>query len=207
MTEPLVLIVLLLLVGVVVLVVVLMRRRTAAPPTAPPPPKDPFRSVDDDVLRGDPRTLKAGDLVEIRGATYTVRGSLYLTEQSWGWAEHLLDDPTGGRKVWLSVEEDHDLELVLWHAVAAATVRPGEPTVDFDGRRYHDDESGTARFTSSGTTGLNASGTVKYHDYKAKDGALLSFESYAGPGESDKWEVGRGEPLVRAEVRVWAQGG
>jgi hypothetical protein len=201
------LLVLVLLAVVAVLVVLLLRRRRPAPPAGPEAPRDPFRDTGEDVLRGDPRTLKAGDLVEIRGITYTVRGTLVYSEQSWSWAEHMLDDASGGPKVWLGVEEDPDLELSLWHEVPGATVQPGPASLDFDGRRYHKDESGTARFASSGTTGLSASGTAKYVDYEAKDGALLSFESYAGPGEPDKWEVGRGEPLVRAEVRVWSQGG
>lgn len=203
----LVIVVVLLLIVVAVLVVVLLRRRRTTAPTSAPAPQDPFRDTGEDVLRGDPRTLKAGDLVEIRGTTYTVRGSLHYTEQSWGWTEHLLDDASGGRKLWLSVEEDPDLELSLWHEVPSATVTPGPATIDFDGRRYTKDESGKAKFTSSGTTGLHGSGTAKYVDYESKDGALLSFESYAQAGEADKWEVGRGESLLRTEVRVWAQGG
>jgi hypothetical protein len=201
----LVLLVFALLIAVAVLVIVLLRRQ--ATPKTPSAPQDPFRDTGEDVLRGDPRTLKAGDLVEIRGTTYTVRGTLVYTEQSWTWSEHMLDDSSGGRKVWLSVEEDPDLELSLWHEVPGATVAPGPQTVDFDGRRYSKDESGNAKFVSTGTTGLSGSGIAKYVDYEAKDGALLSFESYAGPGESDKWEVGRGEPLLRSEVRVWSQGG
>ncbi len=206
MTALLVVLVVVLLAAVVVLAAVLLRRRRT-PQDPPPAVQDPFRDSDADVLRGDPRTLTAGDTVEIKGQAYTVRGSLHYTEQSWGWAEHLLDDAAGGPKVWLSVEEDPDLELALWHEVPSATVTPGAATVDFDGRRYTKDESGTARFTSSGATGLHAAGTAKYVDYAAQDGALLSFESYAGPGEADRWEVGRGGPLRRAEVRVWSRGG
>ncbi|GAA3210116.1 DUF4178 domain-containing protein [Dactylosporangium siamense] len=204
MTALLVVLVVVLLAAVAVLTAVLLRRRR--PPQGPAKAQDPFRDTDADVLRGDPRSLAAGDTVEIKGQAYTVRGSLHYTEQSWGWAEHLLDDAAGGPKVWLSVEEDPDLELALWHEVPSATVSPGAATVDFDGRRYTRDESGTARFASTGTTGLHAAGTAKYVDYAAADGALLSFESYAGPGEADRWEVGRGEPLRRAEVRVWSRG-
>ena len=196
----------LLLIAVAVLIVVLLRGR-ARRPAPPPVPADPFRSTDEDVLRGDPRTLKTGDTVEIRAAAYTVRGSLHLTEGSWAWAEHLLDDASGS-KVWLSVEEDPDLRLVLWRAVPSATVLPSGPTVDFDGRLYTRDDAGTARFTTTGSTGLASSGTVRYRDYRAPDGALLSFESYGEPtGGHEKWEVGRGEPVPRADVRVWAQGG
>ena len=190
--------------GVVIAVVALGRaRRQREAPVPAPASVDPFQTGDTDALRGDPRALKPGDIVEIRTKSYAVRGSLTFAEGHWGWAEHLLDDAAGG-KVWLSVEEDPDLELVLWHEVPSATVAPGAPTVDFDGRRYTRDEGGKARYTAVGTTGLNPSGTVRYEDYAAPDGALLSFESY---GDSGKWEVGRGEKLHRAEVLIYPQGG
>ncbi|GAA4443418.1 hypothetical protein GCM10023170_019730 [Phytohabitans houttuyneae] len=190
--------------GAVIAVVALSRaRRQREAPVPPPASVDPFQTGDTDALRGDPRALKPGDIVEIRTKSYAVRGTLKFTEGDWGWAEHLLDDAAGG-KVWLSVEEDPDLELVLWHEVPSATVTPGAPTVDFDGRRYTRDEGGHARYTATGTTGLNPTGTVRYEDYAAPDGALLSFESY---GDSGKWEVGRGEKLHRAEVLIYPQAG
>jgi hypothetical protein len=183
--------------------VAVWRARSARTPAQRPAAVDPFRGADEDALRGDPRALKPGDIAEVRGRAYAVRGSLHFTEGSWGWNEHLLDDAEG-RKVWLSVEDDPDLELVLWTEVPSATVRPGPSTVDFDGRRYTSEESGRARFAGVGTTGLEPAGTVRYHDYAAPDGALLSFESY---GDSDRWEVGRGEPLHRSELRIYPQAG
>jgi hypothetical protein len=189
--------------GVVIAVVAVRRARRKATPTAHKRPADPFRTVDDDAdaLRGDPRRIAPGDIVDIRGVSYGVRGTLRFTEGDWGWAEHLLDDARG-RKVWLSVEEDPDLELALWTEVPSATVEPGSATIDFDGRRYTRDESGRAGYTATGTTGLNPTGTVRYQDYTAPDGALLSFESY---GEGARWEAGRGERLHRAEVQIYAQ--
>lgn len=189
--------------GVVIAVIALNRARRTRQAPAAPAPADPFQTGDTDALRGDPRALKPGDIVEIRTRSYAVRGTLKFSEGDWGWAEHLLDD-AAGNKVWLSVEEDPDLELVLWHEVPSATVTPGTPTVEFDGRRYTRDEGGVARYTATGTTGLNPTGTVRYEDYTAPDGALLSFESY---GDSGKWEVGRGEKLHRAEVLIYPQGG
>ncbi|SCL38334.1 protein of unknown function [Micromonospora pallida] len=185
--------------GVVVVLVALRRsRRQPSAPTA----ADPFRDHDADALRGDPRRLRPGDLVEIRQVTYAVRGSLHLTEGGWSWDEHLLDTADGTKR-WLSVEEDPDLELVLWTAEPDATVTPGPPTVDFDGRRYRSDESGQARWTATGTTGLGPTGSVRYHDYTASGGARLSFEKY---GDAD-WEVARGELLRRPEVMIYPQGG
>jgi len=202
-------------IAAVVAVVAVRVRHRPPPPSRPVPHRledeppspfntvDPFHTVETDILRGDPRALKPGDIAEIRGRSYAVRGTLHFIEGDWGWAEHLLDNG-GGHKLWLSVEEDPDLELVLWTEVPTATVVPGEPTLDFDGRRYTHDDSGQAHFTGVGTTGLNPVGTMKYHDYAAPDGALLCFEQYGG---SERWEVGRGERLHRAELHIYPQAG
>ncbi|MGW4498672.1 DUF4178 domain-containing protein [Micromonospora sp. NPDC004336] len=184
--------------GVVVAVVALRRARSR--PKAHPSPVDPLRDRDADALRGDPRRLKPGDIVEIRGTSYAVRGSIRLVEGGWSWAEHLLDDAAGLRR-WLSVEEDPELELVLWAAEPGATVTPGAPTIDFAGRRYNWDESGQARYTATGTTGLDPNGTMRYHDYQAPGGARLSFEAYGEAG----WEVALGEVLHRADVMIYPQ--
>jgi hypothetical protein len=189
--------------GAVIIVVAVQRgqqRNKAAQRAAAKQPTDPFRDHDADALRGDPRRLRPGDIVEIRGTSYAVRGSIHFTEGDWGWAEHLLDDARG-TKIWLSVEEDPDLELVFWTAEPSATVTPGAPTIDFGGRRYTSEESGRARFTTTGTTGLNPTGTVRYHDYTAAGGARLSFEAYGDAG----WEVARGEVLHRAEIMIYPQ--
>ncbi|MFG3698771.1 DUF4178 domain-containing protein [Micromonospora sp. NPDC047620] len=184
--------------GVVVAVVALRRGRSR--PQRPKDPGDPLRDRDSDALRGDPRRLKPGDIVEIRGTSYAVRGSIRLVEGGWSWAEHLLDDAAGVRR-WLSVEEDPELELVLWAAEPGTTVTPGAPTIDFAGRRYNWDESGQARYTATGTTGLDPTGTMRYHDYQAPGGARLSFEAYGEAG----WEVALGEVLHRADVMIYPQ--
>jgi hypothetical protein len=158
-------------------------------------PKDPFSSADDDALRGNPRTLKPGDMVEVRGETFAVRGTLTLSQGGFSWTENFLDTGTG-RKAWVSVEEDPDLEVVLWEEVTGVTATPGPETVEVDGRRYSSDEAGSARFTSAGTTGLTT-GNMSYHDYAAGD-ARLSFEDF-GSG----WECARGQVLGRAEFRIF----
>lgn len=159
-------------------------------------PGDPFSSADDDAVRGNPRTLKPSDLIEIRGETFAVRGTLRLTQDGFTWTENFLD--TGlGRKAWISVEDDPDLEVVLWQELQGVTVVPGPPTIDLDGRRYFSDEAGSANFTSAGTTGLAPTGRMRYHDYAAGD-ERLSFEDFGG-----SWECARGEVLGHAEYRIF----
>ena len=190
------------LIGVagVVIAVVALRRARSGP--RPPAPADPFRDRDSDALRGDPRKLRPGDIVEIRQVPYTVRGSVHLVEGGWSWAEHLLDD-AGGVKRWLSVESEPDLEMVLWTSEPSATVTPGAPTLEIAGRRYNWDESGQAKYTATEGTGLDPRGTMRYYDYQAPGGARLSFEAYGEAG----WEVNLGEQLHRAEVMIYPQGG
>ncbi|MBN6038755.1 DUF4178 domain-containing protein [Amycolatopsis sp. 195334CR] len=201
MVDALVVVLLVLVLVALVVVGVLLARRGWAKPAEPAPGTDPFGSADVDAVRGDPRELAPGALVEIRGESYGVRGTLRLTEDGWSWTEHLLEN-AAGRRFWLSVEEDPELELVLFTALSDVTVTPGK-TIELDGRSYRHQESGTATFTAEGTTGLDSGGTVHYQDYAAGDDARLSLESY---GESGKWEVSRGEVLSRYEVRTYPAG-
>ena len=191
--------------AIAIIVVRALSRRSGRPSAPSGRHADPFHDADADALRGDPTALKPGDLAEIRGQTYAVRGTLRFAAGAWTWSEHLLDNGDGPR-TWLSVEHDPDLALALWVQVPSATVRPGEPTVDFDGRRYVREEAGRARYTGVGTTGLDPAGSVEYQDYAAPDGPLLSFERF-GSAEPADWEVARGEKLHRAELRIFAQGG
>ncbi|GAB3282535.1 DUF4178 domain-containing protein [Parasphingorhabdus pacifica] len=161
-------------------------------------PTDPFHTGDVDSLRGDPRELTAGDIVEVRGLSYTVRGTVRLSEGGWTWSEHLLDDAKG-EQAWLSVEEDPDLILSLWTPVEADELSPGPKEVEYDGRTYRSDESGSADYRSEATTGLSEQGTVRYHDYEGADGAMLGFEAYGDAG----WEVSTGETLSRYDVRIY----
>lgn len=194
------LVVLLIVVAVLgAFIAIQLRKRNGAERTsARGEPTDPFHTGDTDSLRGDPRSLEAGDIVELRGLSYTVRGSVRLSEGGWTWSEHLLDDAKG-TQVWLGVEEDPDLVLSLWTPVEEAELSPGPKEIEFDGRTYRSEESGTATYRSEATTGLSEQGTVRYHDYESSDGAMLGFESHGDAG----WEISTGEELTRYEVRIY----
>lgn len=176
----------------------LVRRKNE--PAAPPVPVDPFADKDTDALRGDPRALKAGDIVDIFGETFTVRGSLRLKEGGYQWSEHLLDTAKGTRK-WLSVEEDPELELVLWTETPGVPA-PGGAELEYEGKRFRLEESGNAQYRSEATTGLTPAGTLAYHDYVAEDGTRLSFEDF---GESGKKEAALGQVVYRSAIMIYPQ--
>ncbi|TDC46324.1 DUF4178 domain-containing protein [Actinomadura sp. KC345] len=195
----------LILVALVVLIVVLLRRRPSSPsrtPDSPAAPKDPFAPGDQ--VAGDPRTLKAGDMVEYLGVRYFVRGSVRLREGGFTWSEHLLDaDTIEGTKVWISVEEDPDLEVVWWTEYDIGDMTPSERTLTVEGVEYRRDEHGTADYTSEGTTGVGVQGRVEYVDYEGPRGKYLSFEQYGG----GPWEAGLGERVPSGSMTIYPGGG
>jgi hypothetical protein len=193
-----VLIVVLIVLVAALIVVLVMRGRSAKPaPQAPAKPQDPL--ADHEGVT-DIRTVRAGDMIDYGDQLYFVRGSLRLTEGGYTWSEHFLDD-TRGDRIWVSVEEDPDLEVVLWRETDLATA-PGGKTMEVGGVSYSKDEDGTARYTSEGTTTVAEKGSVEYVDYEGPDGKALSFERFDG----GKWEAGLGESVALPALRVYPAG-
>ncbi|MBE1534255.1 DUF4178 domain-containing protein [Actinomadura algeriensis] len=194
----------LILVALVALIIVLVRRRSGAGAEAAKPeavPRDPFAAEDE--AGGDPRTIKAGDMIEYLGVRYFVRGSLRMREGGYTWAEHLLDaDQLEGVKVWVSVEEDPDLEVVWWTETEMGDMSPSQKTITLDGVEYRREEHGTADYDSEGTTGLGVKGRVEYADYTAPKGRYLSFEQYGG----GRWEAGLGERVPTGALTIYPGG-
>jgi hypothetical protein len=99
----------------------------------------------------------------------------------------------------VSVEEDPDLEVVLWTEVVNESLRPSEKTVIYDGVDYRRVEHGTATFQSEGTTGLGATGSVEYVDLDGPGGRYLGFERFDGGA----WEVGVGERVPNGALTIY----
>lgn len=137
-------------------------------------------------------------MIEYLGERLFVRGSLRLREGGYQWSEHFVDDVAGDKR-WLSVEEDPDLELVLWTELKGTDLTPSNRTLTYDGVEYHREEHGTAQFASEGTTGLNASGTMEYADFTASKGRQLSFERFEGGA----WEVALGERVPTGTLTIY----
>jgi hypothetical protein len=195
-------VVILLIVAAVFAVWWLWRKNTRkSEPAARRVPVDPFADADTDVLRGDPKRLKASDLVELYGKTLAVRGTLRLSEGDYHWAEHFLDTGTGVKR-WLSVEADPDVELVLWEEVTDTDLQPGPRELSHEGVSFKSDEKGRATYVSEATTGLAPTGTLRYHDYAGPAGQKLSFEAF---GDDAKWEVAKGLTLDRNQVTIYHQ--
>lgn len=181
----------------VFLIVKYLRARDRARRSAVP--RDPF--APEDSTYGDPRQLKAGDMVELLGERLFVRGSLRLREGGYQWSEHFIDDLDDTRR-WLSVEEDPDLEVVIWTELKDTGLTPNQKIITYDGVEYRRDEHGTAQFASEGTTGLGASGQVEYADFEASKGHYLAFERFDG----GRWETAAGERVPPGTLTIYPGG-
>jgi uncharacterized protein DUF4178 len=193
--------VLLVIVLIAVVVFLVLRGRAASKRSAPqdrPEPKDPLA---DHQGVTDVRTVRAGDMVEYGDTLYFVRGSLRLTQGGSTWSEHFLDDARGTRR-WISVEEDPDLEIVMWRETDLVAEPEGK-TVMIEGVTYKKVEDGKAKYRSEGTTTVAEQGRVEYYDYEGPDGKCLSFERF---DDDEKWEVGLGETLSEIALRVYPAG-
>ncbi|OLT24202.1 hypothetical protein BJF83_06865 [Nocardiopsis sp. CNR-923] len=198
MTTQLLLLLAVLVVGVVIGVVIVSNRakknenvRAQTPPT----PRDPFANEGD--TTGDPRTLKAGDMLDWGHERTWIRGSLRLSEGGYTWSEHFLE--VDGGKRWLSVEEDPDLELVLWTGRPDTELTPHAKTLRFEGVTYRLEEKGTGSYRSEGTTGLRAQGGLDYADYESDTGQLLSFERFDHGG----WEAATGQKILPGSFTIY----
>lgn len=192
---------LLVIIGVVIVVIavigIVSKMKKTRGDTAPGPRRDPL-AADQPVHGFGPRNLGPGAIVAYGGVDYVVRGTITLRQGSFTWWEHLLDGGDGAR--WLGVEEDEgQLELTWWTTRKGHGVTPG-PEVVLDDRVHRESESGEARYSCEGTTGLPDQGRMRYRDYQTGDGsALLSFEDWDDAG----WEVSSGRPLSPGEMTVY----
>ena len=150
------------------------------------------------------RGIGVGDVIGLDGAMWTVEGSLRFDEDGFVWREHLLSE--GGRRTWLSVEDDEDgLNVIRWDKVAeAGGLSPDGPEVTFEGVQYELEERGRAGYSATGTTGTPATGSMEYADYRGPGERVLGFERYTREGS---WELSLGTPLEEGMLDVYPGGG
>lgn len=93
--------------------------------------------------------------------------------------------------VWLSAEEDESRtgawNYARWEEVDRNSYERRSSKIIYDGFEFTQSESGEAKFSVKGRTNIGVeSGTVKFRDYKSKDGTrLFSVETYDGPSAGD----------------------
>jgi hypothetical protein len=154
-------------------------------------------------LHGDVRRLGPRDVVAYEGTDYVIDRTMRFDEDGFTWDEHLLDDAVGGRKLWLSVEDDEGLEIIAWERLKGAALEPGPGSLEHAGATYELDERGRANFTSEGVTGAPGGGKAEFADYECGD-QRLSFERY---GDDSGWEISAGRVISEHALDIYPSRG
>ncbi len=157
------------------------RKQANAGPSAPA--GLPEAPAPEPIGGADVRALKVGDVVNYENRDWIVEGTLRFDQGGFRWDEHRLVD--GPDSLWLSVEDDEGLEIVIWERLRGAALEPGAGTLEHVGVTYELDERGRANFTSEGTTGAPGGGKAEFADYANGD-RRLAFERY---GDDGGWEI------------------
>jgi hypothetical protein len=176
------------------------RKETCAGAPAPAglpaaPPAEPTEGA-------ELRALKVGDVVNYDGRDWIVEGTLRFNQGGFRWDEHRLVD--GADAIWLSIEDDDGLEIVVWERLRGAALEPGPGSLEHGGVTYELDERGKADFTSEGTTGAPGGGRAEFADY-ATGAQRLSFERYGG--EDGGWEVSVGRVVSEFAFDIYPSRG
>ena len=151
-----------------------------------------------DAAAYDPLRIGVGDIVTYTGVDHVVVGTINFDLEGFRWHEHLLDGPTGRRRLTVEYEEG-ELEMALWKRCEGSGLEPGED-VALDNRVYRQVKSGAVQFTAEGTTGTAPSGSMDYADYATADrSGLLAFERWA---KTASWEVSTVRAVARRELTV-----
>ncbi|MDX8151840.1 DUF4178 domain-containing protein [Patulibacter brassicae] len=177
------------------------RDRAGAGSSAIAAPVDPLAEGPGGPLDG----LGIGAVVSHQGHDYVVRGQIRFDEDGYVWTEYHLDTGTDGEagRAWLSVDVSDGTDVAFWRpADDAGELEPSGP-VTYAGRTYKKVESGAARFTASGTTGVPDAGKAWYVDYQAEGGRRLGFERWSSEGS---WEVSVGETVPVHLLEIYPAG-
>ena len=146
------------------------------------------------------RALRIGDVVNHDGRDFIVEGTLRFEQGGFRWDEHRLID--GSHRVWLSVEDDEGLEVIVWERLRGAALEPGPASLEHGGVTYELDERGRANFTSEGLTGAPGGGKAEFADY-AQGQHRLSFERY---GDHTGWEISVGRVISEHALDIYPSG-
>lgn len=141
-------------------------------------------------------TLRTGDIVQHRDRDWVVEGQLTYNEGGFTWLEYMLQDGNDIR--WLSVEEDDLVEVALSAPAREVEVEnPPPKEIRVQGVTYRCVDSGEARMTRIGRTGIRRAEACRFYDYEGPDGQVLSVEDWDGDVE-----VTLGEEISPGSLRL-----
>lgn len=146
--------------------------------------------------------LQQGDILTYDLEEFEVVGKLTYNDSGYKWMEYHIKSVS--RNLWLSVEQDDDLEVEIYEKIKTKFDVPNSHEVTFDGVTYFREETGTAYVEEVwGQAGAVVGQRVSYWDYEAEEDDLeyeyLCFEQW-GPD----LEISRGYSISEREIEIFA---
>lgn len=126
--------------------------------------------------------MLVGDIVSIEGVDYEVQVVLKFNDHGWRWTEYKVKDAR--KTLWLSAEEDDDIEISLYEEVVAITTEAPRK-YEYKGITYFMQEGSDAIVEEvMGNINVVKGEQVDYYQYSDEDGEhLLSIEIWNGQVE------------------------
>lgn len=152
-------------------------RREPAKPVSPP----------------SPLALNVGDIVLYDDSDWIIQQKLTYRQGGYTWYDYQLVDVD--RKCWLSAEDDDGLFTAVYNDVRCDIPNPPPRTLDVEGHTFHLDEAGECDVRVESEFSAPTTVHVKYWDYEAEDGQLLSIEAWEGD-----WDASIGREVSPAEL-------
>lgn len=149
--------------------------------------------------------LSLNDIVTYEEIEYVVKDKYIYNDGGFIWNEYTLDD--NGKVMFLSVEDDDELEIGIFHKISLEVEEPVASKIKYDGVKYKLDEHSYAKVDTFGLRGNKQGVKVEYWDFECDDDAveydLLSIEKWGGTS----YEVCRGKSCKEYEFKLLPGGG
>jgi hypothetical protein len=123
-------------------------------------------------------TLEPGDVVIHFDVTYVVEQRITYHQQGFFWFDYRLDDGMG-KKAWLSVSDDDELELAFFHPVEDLDLGfPPPQSFTYDGTTFTFEEGGLVDSKIDRGSGTETRTSVESYDYEGDDGRLFGVQRW-----------------------------
>ncbi|TDX51539.1 DUF4178 domain-containing protein [Orenia marismortui] len=137
---------------------------------------------EDKIVARTPLNLQIGDIVEYDLMEYKVIGKIDYEEGGYKWYDYHISD--GKNNLWLSAEEDDELEVGLFKKLDSgdelySKLQEKIPNkITFNNQAYSLIEEGNANIMVEGQVGAKTGQRIRYWDYEASNGEQVSVEKW-----------------------------
>ncbi|MEM7456831.1 MAG: DUF4178 domain-containing protein, partial [Planctomycetota bacterium] len=123
--------------------------------------------------------IQIGDIVQYNGIDWEVDGQQIYFQKSWTWQKYLLSHED--RRMWMCVEEDDWLKVIMWTPTDQVRVS-GEPPEEliYEDESYHRVYVGESSMTYLRPNKRPTADQCKYFDYQGPGKKWLSVEDWSG---------------------------